>query len=79
MAVMQANILEDKAVANAAALFVRDYVRSRQYNIFTQVVGGRAFVRSEPYGKDDAYEYIRRVHDNLNHSVIDCCNSFVEK
>lgn len=29
-----------------------------KYNILTQVVGGRALIRSEPYGKDDAYEYI---------------------
>lgn len=79
MAVMQAYILEDGAAARAAALFVRNYVRSRQYSIFTQVVGGRALIRSEPYGKDDAYEYIRRIHDNLNRSVIDCCNSFAEK
>ena len=27
-------------------------------NIFIQVVGGRTLIRSEPYGKDDAYEYI---------------------
>ena len=43
--------------------------------MLTQVVGGRAFVRSEPYGKDDAYEYIRGIHDNLNGSVSDCVNS----
>lgn len=29
-----------------------------KYNILTRVVGGRALIRSEPYGKDDAYEYI---------------------
>ena len=31
---------------------------SCKYNILTRVVGGRALIRSEPYGKDDAYEYI---------------------
>ena len=31
---------------------------SWKYNIFTQVVGGRAPIRSELVGKDDAYEYI---------------------
>ena len=44
-------------------------------NIFTWAAGGRALIRSEPYGKDDAYEYIRRVYDNLDRSVIDCFNS----
>ena len=29
-----------------------------KYNILTWVVGGRALIRSEPYGRDDAYEYI---------------------
>ena len=46
-----------------------------KYNILTRVVGGRALIRSEPYGKDDAYEYIRGIYDNLNRSVIDCSNS----
>ena len=48
-------------------------------NILTRVVGGRALIRSEPYGKDDAYEYIRRIYCNLNHSVIDCSDSGYEK
>ena len=50
-----------------------------KYNILTRVVGGRALIRSEPYGKDDAYEYIRRIYCNLNHSVIDCSDSGYEK
>ena len=25
--------------------------------------GGHALIRSEPYGKDDAYEYTRRIYD----------------
>ena len=41
-----------RAVAEAAALI------NEEYNIFTQVVGGRALIRSELVGKDDAYEYI---------------------
>ena len=44
-------------------------------NTFAKGVGGRAFIHSEPYGKDDAYEYIRGNHDNLNGSVSDCVNS----
>lgn len=47
--------------------------------ILTRVVGGRALIRYEPYGKDDAYEYIRRICCNLNHSVIDCSDSGYEK
>ena len=50
-----------------------------KYNILTRVVGGRALIRSEPYGKDDAYEYIRGIYDNLNRSVIDYSNSGYEK
>ena len=53
--------------------------RNCKYNILTRVVGGRALIRSEPYGKDDAYEYIRGIYDNLNRSVIDCSNSGYEK
>ena len=44
--------LELRAVAKAAALL------DEEYNVFTQVVGGRAFIRSEHDGEDDAYEYI---------------------
>ena len=51
----------------------------QMFNIFSQVVGGRALIRSEPYGKDDAYEYIWRIYCNLNHSVIDCSDSGYEK
>ena len=77
MAAMWTYIIKDnKAVAKAAALFKKI---NWHYNIFTRVVGGRALIRSEPYGKDDDYEYIRRIHDNLNHGVIDCSNSGYEK
>ena len=62
-----------KAVAYAAALL------NEKYNIFTQVVGGRALIQSELDGKDDAYEYIRRIHGNLDDSVFDCSNSKYEK
>ena len=43
------------------------------------VVGGRALIRSEPYRRDDAYEYIRGIFNNINRSVIDCINSKCEK
>lgn len=48
-------------------------------SMFTRVVGGRALIRSEPYGKDDAYEYIRRICNNGKHRVVDCCNFEYEK
>ena len=60
-------------MAQAAALF------DKEYDIFTQVVGGRALIRSELDGKDDAYEYIRGIYDNFNHCVTDCCDSRYEK
>ena len=53
-------------------------LRLRKYNILTQIIGGRALIRSELYGKDDAYEFIRGVYDNPDHSVIDCSNSKCE-
>jgi hypothetical protein len=62
-----------RAVAEAAALI------NEEYNIFTQVVGGRALIRSELVGKDDAYEYIRGINDSLDNSVFDCSNSEYEK
>jgi hypothetical protein len=43
------------------------------------VVGGRALIRSEPYRKDDAYEYIRGIFNNINRCVINCFNSEYEK
>lgn len=29
--------------------------------MLTRVVGGRALIRSEPYGKDDAYGFMERL------------------
>ena len=50
MAVMWADIISaDKAVVKTTALFGKK---------FNRVVGGRALIRSELCGKDDAYEYI---------------------
>ena len=51
----------------------------KKYNIFTQVVGGRALIRSELDGKDDAYEYIWRIDGYIDHSVTDCSDSKYEK
>ena len=51
----------------------------QMFNIFSQIVGGRALIRSELDGKDDAYEYIRGIYDNLDRSVVDCSNSKYEK
>lgn len=32
-------------------------------NIFNRIAGGRTPIRPEPYNDEDAYEYIRRIHD----------------
>ena len=60
-------------------MYSKHLIFNKKYNILTQVVGGRAFIRSELVGKDDAYEYIRRVYDYLDNRVTDCRNSEYEK
>ena len=44
-------------------------------NIFNRVAGGRVPIRSEPYGRGGAYEYIRRIHDHINSSTANCLHS----
>ena len=50
-----------------------------KYNIFTQVVGGRALIQSELDGKDDAYEYIWGIYVDFDDSVVNCNYSKYEK
>ena len=55
MAVMWAYMKMKKPWRKLRLYLIKDIGK---YNILTQVVGGRALIRSELYGKDDAYEYI---------------------
>ena len=76
---------ERKGVASGYALLYAEPVATSQLPHHDNMIclpgepGDVLFIRSEPYRKDDAYEYIWGIHGDLDRGAADCGNSESEK
>ena len=46
-------------------------IKSNKITYLTGEPGDVLFIQSEPYRKDDAYEYIQRIHDHTYYGTCD--------